>query len=63
MTDSPLMPLLPYFRSRFGAGTPRTQAYTAAADGTVPTIKVGHLYYVPVQQADRKLGIAEAVAA
>jgi hypothetical protein len=59
MTDTPLMPLLPYFRSRFGADTPRTQAYTAAAEGTVPTVRVGHLYYVPVRKADMALGIGQ----
>ncbi len=37
----------------FGRG--RNDSYRAAADGTIPTIKVGGLLRVPVARMERKL--------
>jgi hypothetical protein len=58
MADKPLQPLLQY-----GArlGLTRSQSYAAAREGTIPTILVGKLLFVPVVLADRKLGLTDNV--
>ena len=61
MVDRRLMPLVPYWRSRTGASeddkASRSQAYTAAAENVIPTIRCGRLIFVPVEAADRALGL------
>ena len=56
MAEAPLLPLLEYGFSR-GFKT-NSQCYAAAHEGLIPTIRIGRLRFVPVEQADRALGIA-----
>ncbi len=56
--QKPLMPLLKYGKSR-GFET-RTQAYAAVQSGAIPVVRIGKLLFVPVERADRALGLIEA---
>jgi hypothetical protein len=60
MSDTPLMDLIPYWKSRNGEDAPKAQAYRAASEGIIPTIRVGRLLKVPTRLADQKLGIVRA---
>lgn len=58
--QKPLMPLLKYAESR-GFET-RAQAYAAVQSGAIPVVRIGKLLFVPVERADRALGLVEAGA-
>lgn len=54
-TAPPLMSLLKYGKR---VGWTRGQSYAAAREKVIPIVNVGSLIFVPVAQADRKLGLS-----
>ena len=63
MNETALMPLVPYYRSRFGANAPRCQAYKAMHEGKLVTVTVGKLIYCNVRASDAKLGLTTSAEA
>lgn len=64
MAEQPsFMPLIKYYRSRFGQETPRAQAQKAYECGLLITVRVGKLIFVNVRATDAKLNILRPVTA